>query len=162
MSQNYQPPGGAPGQQNLQPHRGGLVLTLGILGIAANFCGIPGILAWIFGASDLKQMKAGTMDREGEGPDQGGLHLWNHWHLLAGRCCCNLRGFLCPAYWCRSNRTQYVILRLLGRVPWVALRRPMETTVGATRNSASLANLNLDLYATCDSQDHAAFFFTRT
>lgn len=72
MSQNYQPPGGAPGQQNLQPHRGGLVLTLGILGIAANFCGIPGILAWIFGASDLKQMKAGTMDREGEGLTKAG------------------------------------------------------------------------------------------
>ena len=72
MSQNYQPPGGAPGQRNLQPHRGPLVLILGILGLVFNVCCIPGILAWIFGASDLKQMKAGTMDREGEGLTKAG------------------------------------------------------------------------------------------
>ena len=36
MSQNYQPPGGTHGQRNLQPHRGSLVLTLGILGIVFN------------------------------------------------------------------------------------------------------------------------------
>jgi hypothetical protein len=72
MSQNYQPPGGTHGQRNLQPHRGSLVLTLGILGLVFNVCGIPGMLAWIFGASDLKQMKAGTMDREGEGLTKAG------------------------------------------------------------------------------------------
>lgn len=72
MSQNYQPPGGTPEQRNLQPHRGPLVLILGILGLVFNVCCIPGILAWIFGASDLKQMKAGTMDREGEGLTKAG------------------------------------------------------------------------------------------
>ena len=72
MSQFNQPPGATPGQRNVQPHRGGLVLTLGILGIVFNVCCIPGILAWIFGASDLKQMKAGTMDRQGEGMTKAG------------------------------------------------------------------------------------------
>ena len=73
MSQNYhQPLGSTRGQRNLQPHRGSLVLTLGILGIVFNVCGIPGILAWIFGSSDLKQIKAGTMDPEGEGLTKAG------------------------------------------------------------------------------------------
>lgn len=48
------------------PHRGGLVLTLGIVAFCCNFFFLPGILAWVFGNSDLKQMKAGLMDREGE------------------------------------------------------------------------------------------------
>lgn len=72
MSQFNQPSGGTPGQRNLQPHRGPLVLILGILALVFNVCCIPGILAWIFGASDLKQMKAGTMDREGEGLTKAG------------------------------------------------------------------------------------------
>ncbi|MEE2825230.1 MAG: hypothetical protein VYE64_01235 [Planctomycetota bacterium] len=57
---------------SLQPHRGTLVLILGILAICCNICGVPGILAWIFGAADLKQMQAGTMDREGEGLTKAG------------------------------------------------------------------------------------------
>ena len=72
MSQFNTPSGGTPGQRNLQPHRGPLVLILGILGLVFNVCCIPGILAWIFGASDLKQMKAGTMDPEGEGLTKAG------------------------------------------------------------------------------------------
>ena len=71
MNQNnpYQP---TPEQPPVQPHRGNLVLVLGILGIAFNVCGIPGILAWIFGASDLKQMKAGRMDPSGESTTRAG------------------------------------------------------------------------------------------
>ncbi|MDG2186197.1 MAG: DUF4190 domain-containing protein [Mariniblastus sp.] len=72
MSQFNTPSGGTPGQRNLQPHRGTLVLILGIMGLVFNVCCIPGILAWIFGASDLKQMQAGTMDREGEGLTKAG------------------------------------------------------------------------------------------
>ena len=49
------------------PHRGPLVLTLGILSIAmCNPCLILGILAWTMGRSDLQQMEAGVMDRSGE------------------------------------------------------------------------------------------------
>ena len=49
------------------PHRGGLVLGLGIGAMTCNFCLIPGILALIFGLADLKAMKEGRMDDEGQG-----------------------------------------------------------------------------------------------
>lgn len=49
----------------MQPHRGTLVLVLGILALVA--CGpICGPLAWIFGNKDLKEMRAGRMDPSGE------------------------------------------------------------------------------------------------
>ena len=72
MSQFNQPLGSRPQQPNTLPHRGNLVLVLGIMGIVFNVCGVPGVLAWIFGSADLKQMKAGTMDREGEGLTKAG------------------------------------------------------------------------------------------
>ncbi len=56
--------------QSLTPHRGTLILVLGILGIAC--CFICGIIAWVMGNNDLKQMAAGTMDRTGEGLTKAG------------------------------------------------------------------------------------------
>jgi DNA-directed RNA polymerase subunit RPC12/RpoP len=53
-------------RQQSAPHRGGLILTLGILAFTCNLFLIPGIAAWVMGSSDLKQMKAGLMAREGE------------------------------------------------------------------------------------------------
>lgn len=53
------------------PHRGGLILGLGI----ASFfvCGIVlGLIAWIMGNNDLKEMHAGRMDPEGEGLTNAG------------------------------------------------------------------------------------------
>ena len=47
----------------LKPHRGGVVLTLGILGIVV--CFICGIIAWVMGKNDLRQMDARTMDPAG-------------------------------------------------------------------------------------------------
>ena len=61
------PPGapyGAP-QGYLEPHHGGTILTLGILGI----------IAWVMGQSDLEKMRAGRMDRSGEGMTQAGRIL---------------------------------------------------------------------------------------
>jgi hypothetical protein len=70
------------------PHRGGLLLTLGILSICASpvvvCCGVfgvvpaaaglvLGILAWAIGRADLAKMDAGTMDDEGRGSTQGGM-----------------------------------------------------------------------------------------
>lgn len=55
------------------PHRGGLVLTLGILSLFCNFFLVPGILAWTFGSSDLKKMRAGEMDSTGYGTTQAGM-----------------------------------------------------------------------------------------
>ena len=49
----------------MTPHRGTLILVLGILGLLV--CFPLGIAAWIMGNGDLKQMDAGTMDPEGRG-----------------------------------------------------------------------------------------------
>jgi hypothetical protein len=61
-------------QAYMQPHRGGLILTLGILSfvIAGVLTGIP---AWVMGSGDLKKMNAGTMDPEGRGLTQAGRIL---------------------------------------------------------------------------------------
>jgi len=58
----------APGQ--LRPHRGVAVLVLGILGLV--ICVICGIIAWVMGSSDLKEMDAGRMDPSGRGLTKGG------------------------------------------------------------------------------------------
>lgn len=48
----------------MQPHRGTLILVLGILGIVLT-CVILGIIAWVMGNGDLKAMDAGQMDPSG-------------------------------------------------------------------------------------------------
>ena len=53
-----------------QPHRGVLILVLGILGIAV--CLPLGIAAWVMGNSDLAAMARGEMDRSGEGMTNAG------------------------------------------------------------------------------------------
>ncbi|MFB0552760.1 MAG: hypothetical protein ACETWQ_05530 [Phycisphaerae bacterium] len=58
------------GQQPLKPHRGGVVLALGIIGLVV--CFICGIIAWVMGNNDLKEMAAGTMDLSGRGLTQAG------------------------------------------------------------------------------------------
>jgi hypothetical protein len=59
---------GAP--MGLRPHRGTAVLVLGILGLAV--CFICGIIAWVMGNSDLREMEAGTMDPSGMGLTKAG------------------------------------------------------------------------------------------
>ena len=58
------------GQQPLNPHRGGVILALGILGLVA--CFICGIFAWIMGKNDLWEMDTGRMDPSGRGLTQAG------------------------------------------------------------------------------------------
>jgi hypothetical protein len=53
-----------------EPHRGVLILVLGIIGIMA--CPILGIFAWFMGGGDLRKMDAGQMDPEGRGMTQAG------------------------------------------------------------------------------------------
>jgi hypothetical protein len=56
-----------------RPHRGTLVLILGIAGIV---CCMPcGIVAWVLGHQDLKEMAAGTMDPTGIGMTKAGKIL---------------------------------------------------------------------------------------
>jgi hypothetical protein len=54
----------------LKPHRGVVVLVLGMLGIVV--CFICGIIAWVMGNNDLREMAAGTMDPSGRGMTQAG------------------------------------------------------------------------------------------
>jgi predicted ferric reductase len=56
--------------QSLTPHRGVVVLVLGILGLVV--CFICGIIAWVMGNNDLRQMDAGAMDPSGRGMTQAG------------------------------------------------------------------------------------------
>jgi len=75
MAENTQPPTAAPPteappQQPLKPHRGVLILVLGILGLVV--CFILGIVAWVMGNNDLREIDAGTMDPAGRGLTQAG------------------------------------------------------------------------------------------
>lgn len=55
---------------NPEPHRGILVLVLGILSLV--LCAPLGIAAWMMGSTDLAAMQAGRMDRTGEGMTRAG------------------------------------------------------------------------------------------
>lgn len=54
----------------MQPHRGAIVLVLGILSLIV--CAPLGIAAWIMGKGDMAKMDAGAMDPSGRGLTQAG------------------------------------------------------------------------------------------
>ena len=54
-----------------QPHRGGAVLTIGILSLLLH-CFPLGIVAWVMGSNDLAAMRRGEMLRTGEGVTRAG------------------------------------------------------------------------------------------
>jgi len=58
-------------RRDLAPHRGGTILTLGILSIVFS-CVIIGPMAWVMGNTDLAEIRAGRMDPEGEGLTRAG------------------------------------------------------------------------------------------
>jgi len=58
----------------MQPHRGALVLVLGILGIVFG-CAPVAVVAWVMGRSDLAKIDAGVMDPAGRGTTQAGMIL---------------------------------------------------------------------------------------
>jgi len=71
----------------LAPHRGGTVLTLGILGVicdtfGAMVCGLSPVVglalsipAWVMGRNDLRAIDAGKMDPMGRGSTLAGMIL---------------------------------------------------------------------------------------
>jgi hypothetical protein len=80
----------------LPPHRGTLILVLGILGLVV--CGFLGPVAWIMGNTDLKEIRAGRMDPEGEGLTNGGRILGIiSTVLLVLSFCCLVPAFMIPA-----------------------------------------------------------------
>ncbi len=48
------------------PHRGGMVLAFGIIGLVSGLGIIFGPIAWMMGNNDLRAIEAGDMDPEGE------------------------------------------------------------------------------------------------
>jgi len=59
--------------RDLKPHRGLMVLLLGIFGLKT--CGILGIVAFILGGNDLREMDAGRMDPSGRSMTQIGYYF---------------------------------------------------------------------------------------
>ena len=58
---------------DLEPHRGVLVLTLGIMGLfSCALCGVP---AFIMGRSDLREIDEGRMNPEGRTQTKAGMIL---------------------------------------------------------------------------------------
>jgi len=57
-------------QPRVEQHRGSTILVLGILGLM--MCFILGIFAWVMGNEDLQKMRAGRMDRSGQGLTEAG------------------------------------------------------------------------------------------
>jgi hypothetical protein len=70
ITMHSQIPPQPPSMGMMQPHRGVMILVLGILGLI--LCFIFGIVAWVMGNGDLKQMDAGAMDPSGRGLTQAG------------------------------------------------------------------------------------------
>lgn len=54
----------------LQLHRGGIILALGILSIA--MCFVCRIIAWVMANNDLRMMAVGQMDPSGRGTTRAG------------------------------------------------------------------------------------------
>ena len=57
----------------LEPHRGTMILILGILSLVV--CQLIGPFAWVMGGNDLKKIKAGVMDDRGYNETQIGYVL---------------------------------------------------------------------------------------
>jgi hypothetical protein len=61
----------------LMPHRGGAVLTLGVLALVGVVVCVPSVIlgpvAWVMGRGDLALIRAGRMDRAGEAATANGL-----------------------------------------------------------------------------------------
>src|SRR5262249_13143235 len=60
---------------DLDEHRGGLVLALGICAVIGQFTPVTGPMAWILGRNDLRAIREGRMDPEGESMTRVGMIL---------------------------------------------------------------------------------------
>lgn len=91
MHKNYYNPFEPTPDLSLQPHRGRLVLLLGILGFFT--VGIFGGLAWHYGNLDLRKMNMGVMD-------SSGVDLTEYGRILGIISVCMwISGLLVLAFW---------------------------------------------------------------
>ncbi len=65
----------------LKPHRGGLILTLGILSWVL-LGPLSSFFAWFLGKSDMREMDAGRMDPDGRNLTQVGMILGMIYSIL--------------------------------------------------------------------------------
>ena len=75
------------------PHRGTMILVFGILAIVGVCSIVFGPMAWIMGNNDLKEIRAGRMDPEGEGNTNVGRILG----MIAT--CLQAVGLVCGCIW---------------------------------------------------------------
>jgi hypothetical protein len=88
-----------PRRRDWEPHRGPLILTLGIISIilfgVCGFLGFPfGVAAWAMGQGDLKKMRANRMDPEGMSNTKAGYVCGLIGTLLDSLWFCLLPGLL--------------------------------------------------------------------
>jgi hypothetical protein len=79
-------------RMDLNPHRGTLIIVLGALSVVA--CGPFGPVAWIMGNADLKEIRAGRMDPDGESLTNTGKVLGIIGTILFVLGCVGCGGFL--------------------------------------------------------------------
>jgi hypothetical protein len=83
-------------RRDLEPHRGTLILVLGILSIVLPCAAlIVGPVGWFLGSSDLRAMHDGRMDSQGEGTTRAGYIcsiIGTAIHLVGLLSCCGLQG----------------------------------------------------------------------
>jgi hypothetical protein len=86
---------GAGRRRDLEPHRGTLILVLGILSICLPCVSLVlGPIGWYMGASDLRAMRQGRMDPQGEGTTKAGYIcaiVGTVIHALGVFSCCGLQ-----------------------------------------------------------------------
>jgi hypothetical protein len=88
----------------LAPHRGVIILILGICSMVVN-CFILGIIAWAMGNKDLREIDEGRMDPAGRGMTQAG-RIVGMIHVIAS----------CVVF----------LLLLIGLVVWLVSSAPLD------------------------------------
>ncbi|HTN73863.1 MAG TPA: hypothetical protein VL096_01400 [Pirellulaceae bacterium] len=67
----------------VEPHRGGLILALGLISWFSG-CFIVGIVGWVLASTDLSKMRRGEMDSSGYGLTQAGMIIGMIHAILVG------------------------------------------------------------------------------
>jgi hypothetical protein len=108
------------GRRDTEPHRGTLILVLGILSMTIPIIGLPlGIPAMVMARMDRKKIRAHQMDREGEGLTDAG---W----------VCGLLGVIIQS----AMLLACVSCVGLGALPFMGMRPPPPTKIPATPQPA--------------------------
>jgi hypothetical protein len=82
-----------PRRRRKAPHRGTLILVLGILSIVMPALGlILGPIGWIMGRHDIAEIRAGRMDRAGESSTNAGRICAMIGTFLGATCCVTYGG----------------------------------------------------------------------